>query len=98
MRSELCCAPVLSCLSPHIDAAGDLTVIAYDGARRELARAWLDPEIKVGEVRYETLALDSRTPITSVWNWCSTFGPRPGLSLPTSTEGPASERDEAMLP
>ena len=48
------------------DAAGTLSMVAYDSSKREMARTRTEMRIGAGEGRYETLVLDERTPVNSV--------------------------------
>lgn len=48
------------------DTAGMLSMIAYDSAKREMARASVTMQIRANQGRYESLVLDERTPVKSI--------------------------------
>ncbi len=48
------------------DAAGTLSMVAYDSGKRETARIRTELEIKADDGRYETLVLDERTPLNTI--------------------------------
>jgi hypothetical protein len=58
------------------NADGSLSMIAYDAGKRELARAKVDLAMAADEGRYETLALDSRTPSALISELVFDFRPK----------------------
>lgn len=60
------------------EAAGMLSMIAYDSVGRETARASVNMQVGANQGRYETLVLDERTPTDSIRE--VTFDFHPGVS------------------
>ncbi len=48
------------------DAEGVLLMLAFDAQKQEMARVKVDLKMAAGEGRYQTLALDERTPVKSI--------------------------------
>lgn len=58
------------------DAAGTLTMIAYDSSKRELARTRVDMKVNANDGGYQTFLVDERTPFDSIREVAVDFLPR----------------------
>lgn len=58
-------------------AEGTLSMVAFDVAKREVARVRLDVKIDAMDARYETFPLDGRTPVAMISELSFDFRPKP---------------------
>ena len=58
------------------DANGVLSMVAFDAAKREVARVRLELKIDAKDARYETFTVDSRTPVAMISELTFDFEPK----------------------